>query len=358
MLSKEPTPIVVETEDKKKKTLSKEEVIEFMKSDKEAVEGYVNTPIQIEEISPEEVESEEKPKEEEKTDVQEKAETKEALPIDDIFTKLERELSKPDGQEDLKEFTDREKAYFHQMRRDRRNRQKAEEERDAALFREISLKKEKETVKEPEPDILDNLSKKDPTDFLTVAEVIDVVKKITSKSTQPKVEVKEPPRQDIPPDRMKYLQLCELEAKQGRDDYEAVMELLPEIISPNEQYKLAIAEAAAKGENPAVKTYELIKNDSEFSKLYPVAQTKVQARRPVVVAPPKTPEEIKKEADAKKAEEAFERNQAKPKTTGHVGTSDDKAADELSLDDIARMSSREFARLPKRVREKYLKSYG
>ena len=58
-------------------------------------------------------------------------------PEPDTLEKLERELQKPEGKADLSKFSPREKAYFHQMQRDRRAKQKAEAERDVA-FRKLN----------------------------------------------------------------------------------------------------------------------------------------------------------------------------------------------------------------------------
>lgn len=298
------------------------------------------------------------PAKEEVKDAEEKAkeepavEKKEEPAKEDVFTRLERELQKPEGQEAIGDWSAAEKAYFHQMKRDRKARQKAEAERDALLFEKT---KKKEEPKE-EVDPLKDLNGRADDDFVSVADV----KKILSKKETPKEQPREE-HQQVDPRMVKYLQMCDKEARDAHpDDYEAVMELTNEILNTNKNHLVEVAEAMKRGENPAEVSYRLIKNDPEFQKLYPVAETKVKARKPIEKQepPPKTPEAVKKETEAKKAEEAIERNKSKTKTTAHVASLDDKPSDELSMEDITKMTDSQFAKLPKKTREKYLRLYG
>jgi len=291
----------------------------------------------------------------------EKKKTEEEESKDPLF-RIERELQKPEGQENLAEFSDREKAYFYQMRRDRKNRQKAEEERDAALFREIQHKNKDETKEEKtDEDPLAELKKKDPTDFLTVKEVVGILEKVTKPAAKKEAE---PKGAAIDPVRMKYLKLCDEEARVAHpEDYESVMELTEEIVNTNPTYLKEVAKSIAAGENPAIKTYELIKSDPEFSKLFPAAENKVKARKAGEKKSEKSPEEIEKERKAQEAQDALEKNKDKTKTTGHAG-GESGGADEsgkidgYSVQDIMSMSDLQFAKLPKKTRVKFLEQYG
>jgi hypothetical protein len=100
----------------------------------------------------------------------------------DPLVRIEREMQKPEGQEDLSGFTSREKAYFWRMRKDRKDRQKAEEERDAALFREVKRKKEDggEDREPKEVDPLEELKSKKADDFMTVADVLKIFEKMSA----------------------------------------------------------------------------------------------------------------------------------------------------------------------------------
>ena len=279
---------------------------------------------------------------------------------EDIFVRLERELAKPDGQEDLSKYTEREKAYFHQMKRDRKAKQVAEEARDAALFREIKAKKEPEKETPPEEDIITKLEKKDPTDFLTVKEVTEIVK--TLKAEKPKPSAAYP--DGMSPMKRRFLIACEKEARQGKEDWDEVTELSEELIKNNPEYLTQIAQAMVDGENPAEKTYQLIKADKDFKTLLPVAQARVQARRKPATTQEKTPEEKAKEQKAKEAEDALENNANKTKTTAHAagggagGAENVEAIDGYKIEEIMKMSDLTFSKLPKATRNKFLQKYG
>jgi hypothetical protein len=141
------------------------------------------------------------------------------------------------------------------------------------------------------------------------------------------------------------------------------MELTEEIINTNPAYQKAVAESLIKGENPALKMYELIQADPEYAKLLPAAQTRVQARKAKKSdkkeePKAKTAEELKKEADAAEAEKKLKENADKPKTSGHAEGKDKIEGSDYTLEQITAMSDREFSKLPKKVREKYLELYG
>lgn len=279
--------------------------------------------------------------------------------------RLETELAKAEGQENLEGLTKREVAYFWSMRRDRRARQKAEEERDAARFREIQHKNEEEAKAKKEvveEDPLKELKEKDQDDFMTVADVVKFMEKTLTKPTPKKEEAK---TFQIDPIQAKYVDFVDKEARLNHpEDYDAVIELSEEIVSKNQNYIKEIIEAIRKGENPAEKTYQLIKQDPEFSKLFPAAEVKVKARKAAEKKPEtKTPEELEKEKKAKEAQDALEKNKEKTKTTGHAGGEGGGAEetgkiDGYSIEDIHKMSDLQFAKLPKKTREKFLQQYG
>ncbi len=281
-----------------------------------------------------------------------KEEAKVPQPVaEDFFDKMERELSKPEGKEDLTEFTTREKAYYHSMRSDRKKRQKAEVERDEALFREMKLKKEKEKPEVVEDD--DPFKDRAPDDLLTVEDIKKLLAK-KEKKEEPKVEKTEPIIDINNPTTKKFLDLCDKEAKQTYPDYEEVIELANEIISNNPKYQEDLANCFYRGENPAMKMYELIKSDAEFEKLIPVAQTRVNARK---VKTDKPAVAVDKDKKAQEVQEAIEKNKTKTKTSAHAVGSEDNSG-ELTLEEINKMPSREFAKLPKKQRDKILQLYG
>lgn len=323
-------------------------------------EGYANV---VPKDDARAVEEEKKSKEEPEKPEPAQAEKKPELPQpEDSFAKLERELVKPEGAENLNDFSPREKAYFYQMRRDRKSRQKAEEERDRALFRESKLKEEKKP--EPEKDLLEG---RDEDDIVTVKEVRELLgKKLKAEVTKPVDSESNEVSQKI---QVRYLQMCEKEARLSHpDDFDAVMELADELLPNNENGLREISDRTRSGENPAEVMYQVIKKHQEFQVLYPAAELRAKAKRPPEAAkempgttpsaPVLTPEDKAKEEKARQAEKALEENNNRPKTTAHVSSREGKAAEELTLQEITAMSDREFSKLPRRVRQKYLDSMG
>jgi len=325
-------------------------------------EEVIEWPVEADDKKVDDKEPEDKKPEEKKPEPKPE-EKKEDTKLD--IERLETELAKPEGKESFEGLTKREVAYFWSMRRDRRARQKAEEDRDAARFTAAKLKKEKEELpkkEEPEEDPLKDLKAKDQEDFMTVAEAVKVLEKALKKPAPVKEEA--PKARTLDPVHQKYLQFCENECKANHsEDYDVVMELAPEIINSNDRYVAEVGESIQKGENPAEKVYQLIKQDAEFDKLFPAAEVKVKARKPAEKKPEKTPEELEKEKKAQAAEAALEKNKDKTKTTGHAGgesgaAEDSGKVDGYSVDDITNMSDLQFAKLPKKTREKFLQLYG
>ena len=123
-------------------------------------------------------------------------------------------------------------------------------------------------------------------------------------------------------------------------------------------------------ENPAEEMYQRIKNHKEFTDLFPAAETRWKARKsaaaPAVSATPPgapaaapiPPEDKAKTDKAIQAEKTLETNNQKPRTTAHASTREGKPVEELTLAEIGSMSDNEFSKLPKNVRNRYLKQYG
>ncbi|MCB1711504.1 MAG: hypothetical protein KDH96_03205 [Candidatus Riesia sp.] len=293
-----------------------------------------------------------------------------AVPVEpevDFFDKLEREMAKPEGNEDLSAFSQREKAYFFQMRRDRKNRQKAQEERDEALFREMKLKAEIESRKAETKEV-DPLEGRDDDDLITVKEL----REFRAKREEKKVVDEPVPQQgfDMTDPRTKaYMELCDSKCREAHEDYDVVMELINDVVSGNADYLVKISEAVQNGTNPAEVAYNLIKADPNFEVLLPVAQTRYSvkaANRPpekaVAIPPEKAVEPDKSQVDPEKVKKAQEAQKAleqkKVKTSAHVGSGDDAGAQgEITEEELFRMSDRDFAKLPKAKRDYYLKKY-
>ena len=283
--------------------------------------------------------------------------------------KIEADLELEDGKIDFKGYTKNEIALYWEMKKARRRAQKAEEERDVArlnLVREKEAKaaKDKEAAAKKEEEE-DPLKGRDDTEFLTVKDV----KALLAKKETPKEEPQkaEAPLVDINnPVTRAYLNMCDKMAeKEVGADYQEVMECTQDIINTNPEYVKEIYMAAVKGEvNPAVVAYNIIKADPEFAKILPIAQARLKAKGGAKASekkeePPKlSPEEQRKLDDAKRAQEAIDKNSAKKKTSGHAASQEGKLEGDLTLEDIASMSDKEFAKLPKKTRDEYLKRFG
>jgi hypothetical protein len=284
----------------------------------------------------------------------------------DPFLKLERELAKAEGAEDLKDFSERERGYFYQMRRDRKQRQKAEEERDIAQRKALLAEQAKEEAPKVERKTPEDVLKgKEPGDFLTAQEARELLQSVQpAATTAPKTE---PVQAPVDPVRFKYLQMCERETKAAHADFDAVMELADELVNRDPAHLQTIGDAFRRGENPAEVMYGVIKQHPEFAKLYPAAELRAKAKALATAPPPATEstpaapsaeDSAKKAKEAEAAQAALEANAAKPKTTGHLGSWEGKPAEELTIDEISAMPDREFAKLPKAVRVRYLRQFG
>lgn len=361
---KQPSPSVIQS-----RQLTEEE-LKMMETDSVPPEGFTkNPPVEITEGEPpkEEKPTEEPPKEEPPKPVETKR---------DFFERLETEIAKPKGKENLSDFTPREKAYFAQMRRDRDRRQKAEADRDAGIFRENKLKQEIDDLKKPQPEEKDPFEGKTDDDYMTVA---DVRKMMKTQEAKAKETPKSEPAQEAPPQisqkDLNYLKMCAEKSKQEHEDFDLVMELSGELIDGQAEQLIELKERVGKGESPSEAMYEIIKNHPDFEVLLPAAEVRLKARQPKKAeeppkkakeppaeeppkAPEKTPEELEKEAKAKAAEDALKNNKNKQRTTAHVGSREGTAPEDLTLEQIAQMPDAEFARLPRKVRDRYLKTLG
>lgn len=259
------------------------------------------------------------------------------------LVKVQVQLDKPEGQEDLTSLSKHEKALYWELKRERRLRQEAESERDTLKFKKI-----KEESKEGEEDKDGDM---DPDDFVSVKDIDKIIEKKLGK-----IQSSSESSKGMTPQLESYLKMCDEKASDIYDDYEEVIELSSELIESSPAAQRLVAQALAKGENPAIKMYHLIKSDPQFGKLLPLAQGRIKDRG----GPRKkkssesTEDKVKK---ATEAEEKLEKNKKKPKTSAHHSGNDETGKD-ISMSKIMNMSDHEFALLPKNTREKFLQRFG
>jgi hypothetical protein len=290
------------------------------------------------------------------TATQEEIEAAEKTPEDNKvdMLKIEEQLQQEEGKVDLTGLSKREQAYYWRMRKEQKRASQAEADRDAALFKLSKIKKEDLPAEEPKEVEEDPFKDRDDSDFITVAEL----KKLRAKAI--KNIPAGPGFLDLPLVQS-FIKSCDEKAAAEKSDYAEVMELTVEIINTNPAYQKEVADALIKGDNPALKIYELIKADPEYAKLLPAAQTRVLARKGKKSdekPKEKTPEELNKEKVALAAQDKMDKNNQKEKTSGHAEGKDKIEGTDLTIEQISKMGDAEFSKLPKKVRQKYLELYG
>ena len=344
-----------------KQALTPEEIKEVMSLPPGGV--IANEPEEAEDIFKDAIDLDEPKKEDKKEEVKEppKEEEKKAAepppakePEEAHLDKVYKELDKPEGQEDLSAFSKNEKGLFWEMKRERRARQKAEEERDVLRFDKIKRENApKEEPKEPVmPDIGDD-------DFVSGKQLKEIVKNLKA----PKVP-EAPAQNPMSGMQQRYMAMCDQVARGQYDDYDEVIEAANDILQANPDYTKQLVNAFQKGDNPALVAYHLAKGDPSFDKAITAARIRIDARTPKKKEPPK--EEAKKEEkpeapkvdEAKEKEKKIEENSNKAKTSGSFGGGEGGEGAGMTLQDVMDMSDADFAKLPKAKREALLKKYG
>ena len=267
-----------------------------------------------------------------------------------IFQKVNKELDKPEGQEDLSDLTEREKGLYYALKSERKKRQKAEEDRDEVMFRDVKARKqaeakatvEKETPPEPEIDLE---FEGEDDEFMTVADARKLAAAIKKgKTAEPTGEVEAVAAEN----RTHTLRMAEMLARDVIEarvtaghtelpDYDTTMKIATMIVEANPEYQKEIYQAYKDGRNPALVTYDLTRKDSKFATLYG-----------------KKVEDGKKAVDGKETLKKIEENEGKPKTSGAKGGGSAGDLEGYTLQQLLDMSPSEFRKVPKAVREKFL----
>ena len=274
-----------------------------------------------------------------------------------IPDKIQAELDKESGQEDLSNFSKREVALYWELRRTRTRAQEAEQERDTLKFRELKrqaqaeVDAEKKKGKEEEDD-------KDDEDIVTYGDLKKMMKDKKPESDDNNVAEMV--------FRQRYMQSCyDLAENKLADqgDFEEVLECTEDIISKNPQLQEQVAKAFFEGkENPVVLMYNLIKSSPNFEKVLPIARARLSVANKSNKKPVKEDSKDdlqQKKQKAKETEEKIEKNKKKPLTSAHHKEGVDSVdLGGYTLQQIADMSDLEFSNLPKHVRAKVLTKMG
>jgi len=263
------------------------------------------------------------------------------------WNKVEEQLDRPEGSEDLSAFSDVEKGLFYEARRQRKRAQDAESERDVLKFQKIKgdVNPEDKTNETEESD--------DDDDFVTKGDV----KKAVQDAVKSTGKDKGGAEASVDPMVSNYLAMCDVTAKSQHKDYEEVLECSQEIIATNPAAQMEVAKALKDGRNPALVMYSLIKGDPKFETILPIAQARLASVKKDKESTTST--ESKKET-VKKAEETEKKladNKKKPTTSAHH-TGGEGSGKVISYMDFIGMSDQEFSNRPKAERDQLLKKYG
>jgi hypothetical protein len=228
-------------------------------------------------------------------------------------------------------MTEREKANYWEMKKERKARQEAEKERDLLRFKELKREAETETAEEEEEPGDD--------DFLNKQQV----EKRVNKALQAQEELH----------RKQMTRIWTREGAQLHEDFDKVLSLGEDLVRSNPGYQAQIAEAYRSGDNPALVVYELIRQDKSFAALAKEAGLDSPVSEPEKPAPEKADKQALEAA--KKAKE----NAAKPRTTGNQGGGEGGGADEeLTMEYVSSLSDAQFAALPVSKRNAILAKFG
>jgi len=267
-----------------------------------------------------------------------------------IFQKVEKELAKPEGEEDLAGLSEREKGLYYALKGERKKRQKAEEDRDEVLFRDVKARKVAEAKEaaekaKPEPEVDIELDGEDE-DFITVKDakkIVDALKKkgkpaddgeadeVTARNRNHTIFIAEMSARDV-------VEARTAGGQKDLPDFDTTMKIGELIVEANPEYQKEIYKAYKTGRNPALVTYDLVRKDPKFAALH--GKTEV-----------KTDDKAK---EGKENLKKLEENEKKPKTSGAQGGGSAEDLEGYTAQALINMSPREFRKVPKHIREKFL----
>lgn len=287
----------------------------------------------------------------------------EEMSEEELREEMNNELSKPPS-ERRKDYSKRERAYFHEVKTERKKRQRIEKENETLKFK-LMQRDAKAQIKDTEPDE----DKKEDTDvdpdgFITQKEAKELIEKTAGKVNQPD-QTKTAYNRNF----NAYLNICKREGLREYEDFEEVMECYDKIVANDPVYLDRLGRIIEDGENCLVEAYKIIKADPEFGEVIVEAREKLRKRTPTSAKKPEpkpSKEQKEKEEDAdpkknaaEKKEKKIEENLSKIKTSssfpGGAGGADGA---EITLADISRMTQEDFDALPKATRDKLVRRFG
>ena len=307
-------------------------------------------------------------KEEKKTETKKESESKvEPEKKDEIKKEANKELSDEEEHELLNQYSKNEKGLYWQAKNERKKRQNAELERDflktkvKAFESQQSNNVSRETIDDKEPEIEDPLANLKDDDVITVSDI----KKYEAKKAELEAKRLEKDNAKKAEERKKLVDIdnkfVELEsgARERYDDFDDVMKLSTEILAdPRKVFgdnKRMINKAIALGKaiyaefgdinnvNPEFNATDL---SYELGQLHPKYKSKSEQSNDG------------ESMSESKMNKIVENSNKRISSASLAGGKRMKGADEISLDDVSRMSQADYNKLPANVRERLLKQAG
>lgn len=258
---------------------------------------------------------------------------------------IESELEKPDDKVDLSQYTPTEIGLYWSLKKERRRRQDAEGKNRGLRFEKTQeqLRKEREEHGEEETTEEDPFKDLDPDAVLTVEEIRERV----AKTKKPAEKTKRPAFSYTREDVQREFADARLRLEQrGIKDFEDVMAYATVLTKEDGQI---VAETVAAGGNGAEKSYWLIKGSPRWAEIEKaIADEKVKLNG--------TKEKEADPVNVARGKRAAG-NLEKTRTTGGGGPTAAEMG-EYSIEEILVMTPREFQKLPAKVQDKILQTYG
>jgi len=298
-------------------------------------------------------EEENKGEEEQKTEEEEETEGKKEE------SKEEIDLNQDLDDATIQKLTRREKAYYYEMKKERKKRQEIEAERDylaTQLKYNKPPEKKEESTKEEEVDLGDLLKDKEDDDFVAVGEVKKLIPTLIKKEVSKTIEEIEKKKSE---EQKKIIQqqseqerrITELEEefKKTHDDYEDMLNIAAKAMKDFPSLSLEVFNATQdpKG-NPVEVVYNIGK---KFQKIYgsEAAETKK----------PQEAKDTQSTNTAKKIIENAERRKTSASVSGGGSKtftlSDLESMDREELGQfLAKLPMSEYRKVPKHIRERAL----
>ncbi len=292
----------------------------------------------------------EEPKEEKTEDKkEEKPDDKPADPAD--FDEMDEAYQK-DEAKFHKNFTANAKALYFKHKRNKQLRQEAQEQAEEAN-RKAELLSVKEKIFNRQRaeinDILDRIDKGDET--LTTA---DIRKALAFQKEEAKKEAEEEPdKKDEKPEASKkqqeYLQEKTknslLLGRSKYDNFDDIVDLANEVVAQDREVAILITNAFI---NPEVDEEQLVEKIVKYAKLHPKFGEKPEEK-------PKGEKKDKQDIDRMVA------NAQKKKTSASLSAGSGRreiSYDDLTVQDVQKMSNKQWRALPQKVREKLIHAAG